>query len=351
MNGSTSKKKTQGLHQATLPEHIRPMLALLSDLPPDQDAYAFEYKWDGVRSILFFDGRKLKIETRNLHNVTAGYPELAGIKEVLGGRSVVLDGEIIAIGKGGYPSFLLLSHRLGVVDSRVIQERAAEIPVIYMIFDVLYLDGRNLMKLSYTERRTILEGLQLSGPSWRTPMSSPGDGDAMLQAARENRLEGVVAKRLTSPYREGKRTSDWLKIKIVRSQEFVICGYMPTTTGTGAVGSLLLGYYEGSGAGLPKAKKNAEGVGARLKYAGKVGTGFTDRDRSMLAGLLDERRRPDNPFAGKIPERGAVVFAEPDLVAEVEFRGWSPTGRLRQPSFKGLRFDKAATEVVREEKT
>ena len=160
------------------------------------------------------------------------------------GRSAVLDGEVVALDEKGRPSFGLLQHRLGVVDEGVAARRSLEIPATYMIFDLLYLDGRDLMRLPYEERRRLLEREELSGASWRTPPSNGGEGDAMLEAARSNRLEGIVAKRLESPYRQGQRTRDWLKIKLAMRQEFVVGGWVPLSTGARGVGSILVGYYD-----------------------------------------------------------------------------------------------------------
>lgn len=321
---------------AALPSHVQPMLATLSEMPRDETPFGFEYKWDGIRAVTYFDGKKLRIETRNLLDVTHGYPEIAGLAEGHGRSSFVLDGEIVAFDEHGHPSFGRLQHRLGLTAGRALVKQS-EIPTTYMIFDVLYLDGYALTGLAYEERRDVLEGLALAGPHWQTPPYYRGEGDAVLQAARENKLEGIMAKRLTSPYREGLRTGDWRKIKLVKRQEFVVGGWTPISTGMNAVGALLVGYYE---------KRSKKSVG-RLVYAGKVGTGFSDRDRSTLARALEARRRETSPFVDH-PTDKTAHFIDPELVAEVEFRGWTNAGHLRQPSFKGLRGDKDPGEVVRE---
>jgi bifunctional non-homologous end joining protein LigD len=208
-----------------------------------------------------------------------------------------------------------------------------EIPARFMAFDLLWHDGRDLTELPYTERRAALEALDLNGACWQTPAWRRGEGSALLEAARAQQLEGVMAKRLTSPYCPGRRTQHWLKIKVKQNQEFVVAGWQP---GEGrrenTIGSLLLGYFD-------------DGA---FRYAGKVGTGFKEPDLRMLIKELKSRRRDSSPFTPPpSPPRG-VIFAEPELVAEIEFTQWTREGILRNPAYKGLRDDKPATAVVRE---
>jgi bifunctional non-homologous end joining protein LigD len=214
------------------------------------------------------------------------------------------------------------------------------VPATYMIFDVLYLDRYSLMELAYQERRRILEDLRLTGRSWQTPPAYPGEGHTLLSAATHCGLEGIVAKRLTSRYEPGRRGRDWFKIKVTRRQEFVIGGWMPGEGGhEGLIGSLLVGYYS------PPPARARPGV---LHFAGGVGTGFDADDHRELLRLLRKRRRAASPFAEKVPRSGAI-WVEPDLVAEVEFFEWTPAGIIRHPVYRGLRPDKPAREIVREE--
>ena len=313
-----------------LPGHIEPMLALLSDLPTDPARYGFEYKWDGIRALFFWDGNRLRIESRNLIDITAHYPEFADLGRALGSRSMVLDGEIVAL-EDGRPSFPLLTHRLHLAADRV-DRGAREVPAFYYVFDIIFLDGRWATPLPYHARRELLEGLKLKHRAVVVPPSYPGEGTVMLAAARERKLEGVVAKRLDSPYEPGRRTGAWRKTKIVGRQEFVVGGWQPERSSGDRIGSLLVGYYD-------------RGLG--LVYAGRVGTGFTGQMHRELVPRLKKLERKVSPFRPPQPGREAR-WLSPRLVAEIEYRRWPRGGSLQQASFKGLRTDKPPETVGRE---
>jgi bifunctional non-homologous end joining protein LigD len=300
-------------------------------MPANQDNWGFEVKWDGIRAILYSGQRKgdIKLENRNLRDITFKYPEL----HRLAGLNAVVDGEIVALDEHGRPRFERLQARMHLSTEAAVRARMNDIPVRFMAFDLIWHDGRDLTELPYTERRAALEALDLNGDSWQTPAWRKGEGSALLEAARGQQLEGVMAKRLTSPYCPGKRTNHWLKIKVKQNQELVIGGWQP---GEGrrenTIGSLLLGYFD-------------DGA---FRYAGKVGTGFKERDLAMLIKELKARRRSTSPFVPPpSPPRG-VIFAEPELVAEIEFTEWTHERILRNPAYKGLRDDKPARNVVRE---
>jgi bifunctional non-homologous end joining protein LigD len=314
-----------------MPEHVVPMLARLATMPSHEDDFAFEVKWDGIRAVLYSGKRKgdLTLENRNLRDITFKYPEL----HPLAGLNAVVDGEIVALDESGRPSFELLQGRMHLSTEPAVRARMNDIPVRFMAFDLIWHDGEDLTELPYTERRARLEALDLNGDCWQTPGWRAGDGSSLLQAAREQALEGVMAKRLDSPYCPGKRTKHWLKIKAKMNQELVIGGWQ---LGEGrresTVGSLLVGYYDGG----------------EFKYAGKVGTGFKEKDLRMLSKELKKRARPTSPFAGTPAPPRNVKFVEPELVAEIEFTEWTREGILRHPAYKGLRDDKPAQNVVRE---
>jgi bifunctional non-homologous end joining protein LigD len=210
-------------------------------------------------------------------------------------------------------------------------------PVTYLVFDVIYLDGRTLIDLPYTERRERLESLKLEGPSWQTPTYHRGDGKGLLDLTRQRGLEGLVAKRLDSRYLPGRRTRAWLKVKNLMGQELVIGGWLPGQgRRAGTLGALLVGYYE------------EEAGTQHLRYAGRVGTGFTDEELDRLVARLEPLRTKKSPFTGRQPPREAV-FVEPAFVAEVAFREWTKARTLRAPVYKGLRPDKKPEEVVFEQ--
>jgi bifunctional non-homologous end joining protein LigD len=321
-----------------MPEHIVPMLARLSTLPPDDESWGYEIKWDGVRAVAYVPPDKpTRIESRNLNDVTRQYPEAAAVGTALEKRSAVLDGEVVAFDEHGRPSFERLQGRMHLTGEAAIGVRTQSTPIAYVVFDLLYLDGESLMRLPYSERRARLEELDLNGPSWRTPAYHQGEGAALLEASAKQGLEGVVAKRLDSPYEPGKRNGSWLKIKNTRRQELVIGGWLPGEgRRQGRIGALLMGYYD------------HEPPTPELRFAGKVGTGFDAKELDKLGALLAGRRRPTSPFSGpRQPGKGAI-YVEPDLVAEVEFNEWTRQNMLRHPSYKGLREDKRALDVVLE---
>jgi bifunctional non-homologous end joining protein LigD len=318
-----------------MPRSIPPMLAVLSNLPTDVGKYAFEYKWDGVRALTFWDGLKLRILSRNLLDITANYPELQALGRALGRKRAIFDGEIVALDERGLPSFPLLQNRMHVAHPE--KSLVKKVPILYMLFDVLFAGPKPTLDLPYTDRREILERLTLKGPCWEISPAHVGEGPNMLESARRTGLEGVVAKRLDSRYEPGRRSPSWLKTKVIFGQEFVIGGWIPQVeTLTSRIGSLLLGYYEG------------EGRQKRLRFAGGVGSGFSEAEHAALVRELTALTRATSPFADPIPKKGAL-YVDPRLVAEIEYRRWPAGGLVHQAAYKGLRWDKPAQDVVKEE--
>lgn len=261
-----------------VPQLIRPTLATIGGLPAPEDDHnwGYEMKWDGVRAVVYVEGGRGRAMTRNDRDVTGTYPEVRALAESMGSTQAVLDGELVTFDSSGRPSFGRLQQRMHVTGASQVRRLVDEVPVIYLIFDLLHLDGRALLDLPYTDRRQLLEGLGLAGTSWQIPPYFSGDGSAVVRASVDQGLEGVVAKRLDSTYLPGRRTDAWRKIKNVRAQEVVIVGWKPGQgRREGMIGSLLLA--------LP-------GEGG-LVYAGHVGTGFTGQMLDDLA----TRLRPAGP--------------------------------------------------------
>jgi bifunctional non-homologous end joining protein LigD len=312
-----------------MPDRIEPMLARTGDLPRDDGRWAYEIKWDGVRAIGYVDGGRLRLASRNGRDITPRYPELRELGRALAAHEAVLDGEVVAFDAEGRPSFQRLQGRMHLTSEHVVRRLAASEPVAYILFDLLWLDGHPLTALPYTERRERLLALGLNGARWQTPASHVGDGAALLDASRANGLEGIIAKRLDSTYAPGRRTGAWVKVKNVRETEVVIGGWLPGEGKRGGrLGALVVGYHEDG----------------ELRYAGRVGTGFDERELDRLGGLLGDLARADTPFTGRRPPR-ETHFVEPTLVARVGYGEWTQARTLRHPVYKGLRDDVAPESV------
>ena len=325
-----------------LPDTVAPMLAGAGSLPVG-DGWAYEVKWDGVRALCRSEPGRLTLRSRGGADITAGYPELGGLARALHEHEVILDGEIVAFDLGAdppRPSFQALQRRMHVRDPRRVRRLAAEIPVTYVIFDLLWLDGHSLMGLPYDERRRRLAELALDGPSWQSPEAATGvdAGRALQQAAVELGLEGVVAKRRDAPYEPGRRSPSWVKIRRRASASLVVGGWAPGAGGRSArLGAVLLG---------------ERTAGGGLRYVGRVGSGLTQAEIADLTRRLSDLAVDASPFdaGGPQPPRGAR-WARPVLVGDVAFSERSASGQLRQPVWLGLRDDVPAPLVLEGERT
>jgi bifunctional non-homologous end joining protein LigD len=314
---------------------IAPMLATSGKLPAarEESNWAFEMKWDGVRAIAYVEGGSLRLRSRSDRDVTESYPELAGLVEALSGRPVVLDGEIVAFDESGRPSFGALQPRMNLRDARRVHALASEAPVAYLIFDLLYEQRRSLLSTPYVERREALGTLGLQDRRWQCPPAFEGDAAAAMAASRDAGFEGVVAKRAASAYRPGQRSADWRKVKHERTQEVVVLGWEPGEGRRGGgIGALVLGVPDDAGG---------------LRYAGQVGTGFSQAALADLGHRLRPLERASAPLQKALPAKDAagVRWVEPELVAEVRFGEWTRDGRLRHPVWLRLRPDKSAGDV------
>ncbi|MGV0577465.1 ATP-dependent DNA ligase [Mycolicibacterium elephantis] len=281
--------------------------------------WAFEGKWDGYRILLEADHGKLSIRSRRGRDVTAEYPQFQALAADLADHHVILDGEAVALDESGVPSFTEM------------QNRARSTRVEFWAFDILYLDGRPLLRAKYTDRRRLLEALA-EGGGLIVPDQLPGDGPEALKHAREKRWEGVVAKKRDSTYQPGRRSKSWIKDKLWNTQEVVIGGWRQGEGGrSSGIGSLMLGIPADGG----------------LQFVGRVGTGFTDKALANLKKTLKPLETDESPFNQRLPRQDAkgVTFVRPELVGEVRYSERTSDNRLRQPSWRGLRPDKEPDDV------
>jgi DNA ligase D-like protein (predicted ligase) len=306
-----------------------PMLAVLSDRRSFGDDWIFERKLDGVRALAARDGDGARLLSRNGKPLDATYPEVTEALSEQKCRDFVVDGEIVAV-RHGRTDFALLQRRMQLGDPD--EARASGVRVVYYLFDVLRLDGCDVTRLPLRARKALLrDALDFHGPLHFTSHRNHGDDRDLLGRACASGWEGLIAKRADAAYVH-RRSDDWLKLKCGASQEFVIGGFTDPEGSRVGFGALLIGYHEDGG----------------LRYAGKVGTGY---DRETLLGLrrrMDRRQRSRSPFDGEVREGGAH-WVRPELVAQIGFSEWTRDGMLRHPRFLGLRNDKKAAEVVREE--
>jgi bifunctional non-homologous end joining protein LigD len=315
---------------ASLPDAVSPMLPTVGEAPSGA-GWAFEWKWDGVRALVAAAPGSVRVTSRNDRNITASYPELDALSELVD-RPVLLDGELVSLDQHGRPDFGRLQSRMHVRQPSETLLRWA--PVLFYVFDLLHLDEPLLSK-PYVQRRKLLEQLELTEGPVGTPVNHTDIAAAvLLDLARQYGLEGVVAKRLDSRYEPGRRVRTWIKTPLRHTQEVIIGGWSP---GAGrradTIGALLLGVYDKTGL---------------LRYVGHVGTGFTERVLRDLQIMLNTRKRTTSPFDEPVPREHArrARWIEPDLVGEVEHRQWTTDGRLRHPSWRGLRPDRSPREVV-----
>jgi bifunctional non-homologous end joining protein LigD len=314
------------------------MKATTAPLPRGGD-WTYELKWDGMRAILEVFGGELRIWSSNAKDATPSYPELLSLGPAFGHIDVVLDGEIVALDEQGRPNFGRLQHRMHVTRPRDAAQRAAEVPVELVLFDVLQVGDRPTVSLPLRDRRRVLASLADDLPPGVQVAQVFTDGDGLLAAADQQGLEGVIAKRSGSTYLPGRRTGDWVKVKVRRRQELVVGGWADGQgERSGTLGALLVGYHDDTRPERP------------LRYAGRVGTGYT----AAMLGHLREHLAPlatdECPFSPPPPRLRArdAHWVRPDLVAEVGFGNWTEEGLLRHPVYLGLRPDVDPTRVVRE---
>ena len=305
---------------STLPKRLQPMLATLTDAPFDDPKWIFEDKYDGFRMVSEIRRGKVTLYSRNGKIISHSYTEVA--KALEGVKSdAVIDGELVAIGKDGVSHFQLLQNAL-----------RHEAKLLYCAFDLMFVDGEDLRKLTLLERKKRLKAILPRHKLIAFSEHRKGNGKKFFAEAELRRLEGIMAKRANSPYTSGGRTADWLKVKTAQRQEVVIAGFTAPRRTRPFFGALTL----------------AVRKDGAWRYIGHVGTGFSHQTLEQLHGKLSKLKTDKSPFPAKVKDEAVTTWVRPLLVAEVKFAEWTSKGELRQPVYLGLRSDKKAVDVVRE---
>jgi bifunctional non-homologous end joining protein LigD len=325
----SSPGSLRGAVEAPIPRTIHPMLATLTDRPFSSVDWLYEIKWDGYRAVTFLEHGTIRLISRNGIELTSLYPELRAVSKQLQAREAILDGEIVALDEQGRPSFSLMQQRAGIRSGSKRSRPNSGIPVLYYVFDLLYLDGYNLMKVDLEERKQVLESTITPSQFLRYSEHFLQEGEQLYAAAKERGLEGIVAKRRQSCY-EQKRSREWLKMKTTRRQECVIGGYTDPKGSREHFGSIILGLYDERG---------------QLVHVGQAGTGFNAATHADLWKRLQEIDIGKSPFHGKVASSRRPHWVRPELVAEIKFTEWTHEGhsgsiKMRAPVYEGLRFDK-----------
>lgn len=316
-----------------MPAVIKPMLATLVDKPFSDPDWLFETKWDGVRAICFIRNGKARFISRSQIEMTAQYPELADIAKSIRGSSVILDGEIVALDENGVSRFQLLQRRLGRKNAGEIERLAATTRIAFYVFDLLHLDGFDLMECKLIDRKATLEGILKSSRNIRYSDHIIGEGEQLYKEIAKVPLEGMIAKRLESKYTE-RRSAEWLKIKTIQQSEVVIGGYTESRHSREYFGALVVGLYRDG----------------KLHYVAHAGGGFNHQTLAQTYKLMQPLKTNDCPFIDKPKTNAPVQWVKPRLVAQVKFSEWTADRRMRQPVFLGLRQDKKPEECVFEVK-
>jgi bifunctional non-homologous end joining protein LigD len=316
-------------HKGRMPEVIKPMLATLVDKPFSNPDWLFETKWDGVRAVCFIRNGKARFISRNQIEMTSQYPELADIAKSIRSSDAILDGEIVALDEKGVSRFQLLQQRLGRKNAGEIRRLAATTRIVYYVFDVLHLDGFDLMGCKLIDRKAALEELLIPSRNIRYSDHIIGEGERLFAEVAKIPLEGMIAKRLQSTYAQ-RRSAEWLKLKTILESEVVIGGFTEPRNSREFFGALVVGLYRDG----------------KLHYVAHVGGGFNHENLTRLHQLMQPLKTKDCPFIEKPKTNGAVHWVKPRLVAQVKFSEWTADEKMRHPVFLGLRQDKKPEESI-----